>query len=179
MKANTLIPTSAEVLRASGQALQDGHDMQAALGRLLVHYLQTDRGGMQRDDVIDGIQHLHWGIAEKLQAGVRVLSPLNASEHASYPMDGSWRLESGRNMVAALLELMAVEIVKELPKNARGNDLDCGLVNLNSAALGVLNQGYEEMRAEAHAARALLQRIRDGEKVPKAEIEAVLKGGAK
>ena len=84
MRATTLIPTSAEVLHASGQALQDGHDM-----------------------------------------------------------------------------------------------VDCGPVNSNSAALHVLSQGCSEMRAEALAARALLQRIRDGAKVSKAEIEAALKGGAK
>jgi len=92
LKTATLIPPDAEVIRAGGQSLQDGHDMHAALGFLLVDYLQTERGGMQNGAVIDGIQHLHWTIAAKLKSGVRVLAPQHASEWENNPVSASVRV---------------------------------------------------------------------------------------
>jgi len=78
LKTATLIPPDAEVIRAGGQSLQDGHDMHAALGFLLVDYLQTERGGMQNGAAIAGIQQLHYSIGAKLQSGLRKLSPMRA-----------------------------------------------------------------------------------------------------
>lgn len=177
MKATTLIPPKAEALRASGQALQDAHDMQAALGILVVDYLDSDRGGMKNGSVIEGIQQLQTVISTKLQSGLRLLSPKHASEDASLLGPAPSNFNNAQAMLTALLELLAVQVVKALPKSAGSDDLDCGLVALNSAALSEMQQADEAFCVQADAATALLRRIYEGEKVPKAEFAAVLNGG--